>query len=71
MKQMVTRWVFTENGMKRKQNGLWVSFDDYVQFVGHYQKQIRRLIGKNEKIKDLKKRIEFLENIVRKYESDD
>ena len=68
MKQMITRWEETPNGLRRKQNGKWVSFDDYVQFVGHYQKQIKRLVGKNEKIKDLKKRIEFLENLVRKYQ---
>lgn len=71
MKQMITRWEEGPHGLRRKQNGKWVSFNDYVHFVGHYQKQIRRLIGKNEKIKDLKKRIEFLENIVKKYESDD
>ncbi len=70
MKQMITRWEETPNGLRRKQNGLWVYFDDYVNFVTMYQKRIKLLEGRVEKINALKKRIKFLENLVKKYESD-
>lgn len=71
MKQMITRWEETPNGLRRKQNGKWITFDDYVKFVSAYQKQIKLQAGKLEKIKDLKKRIKFLEDLIKKYESDD
>ncbi len=69
MKQMITRWAEGVNGLRRKQNGQWVSFDDHVHYVKMYQKKIKILEKREDKITVLKAQLKMLQDQVRKLEN--